>query len=672
MRTHRNSKTQRSARERGSILILSTVVLFIVAGFVLSLLTLSTASQRTAQINSKKLTAQGLADGAIELGKQWTQTQWANQDGGTVNTKAVTSLDQLSDDAKWSAVQISGLDARYGIVRIAPTLDPTPNAASKANYTPDGLGWWVDGNDGVRSNHYLYAIYGHAEYTPKLTEGDSRTVVANASRVIELVVTPLFQYAVFYNQDLEILPGPDMTLTGRVHSNRDMFLGCGATLTMSTDYVRAVGNIYRKRKDDNTPATGVVLVKNLANCSDASTANDFQYKLPNGATASAKMLSKAEMSALGIGTPTGFDSSFGGFDSNGNGSVNDSQDWKPWATQAMSFWGGAVQTAAMDVPKSEPPQQNLSLDEYAPKAGGDYVQSSPGVFTAVTPGTGDYAKGFFNSKAGLILKDGQAYAPDGTNVSSALLAGTLSTLNIWDARENKFVPQTKVDVGLLKQSLAQAGASAALASLKNSWNGLVYGTASGASSSTPKGILLTNGSELPNNPLTNAKTGMTVASNLPVYVQGDYNTKVNGLSSATNDPAFHKPAAVIADAVNLLSNAWNNSKTAASSLPTASATTFNTAMLSGNVPSVAGSSYSGGLENLPRFHENWTGKNCTIAGSFVNLWPSKIAKGAWVYGGKVYTAPNRIWDFDPNYKDFTKLPPFTPLVVTVNDVCAQQ
>lgn len=673
MRFNHEHPSRRDGTTRGSTMVLTLVVLFIVAGFVLALVTVSSSGQRIAGINAKRLTARGLAEGAVELAKNWAQTQWANQDGASVIAKSVTKLEDLNDNSAWTEVDIGGYKARYAIVRIPPALSPTPTAASKANYTPDGLGWYVDGNDGVRTMHYLMAFYGRAEYTPKANEGDSRTVSAAASRVVELQVTPLFQYAVFYNSDLEIQPGPNMTLTGRVHSNRDMFLGCGNTLKLDTDYVRAVGKIYGKRKDNGTPNAGTVLVKNLANCSDASTANDFQCTLPNGTTTASKLFSKSEMSAFGISTASGFDSSFGGFDYNSNGTLTDSRDWKPWAAQAMAFYGGTVQSSDMDVPKALPPQQNLSLDEFAPMAGGNYVYSA-GSYIPVAPGTGDFGKGYFNSKAGLSIKGTNAYLPDGTNVTSALVAGTITMGTMYDARENKNVPQVTIDVAKLKQSLESTSGSSAVLALKNAWNGLVYATsATTATSSAPIGVMLTNGSELPNNPLTNAATGMTVASNLPVYVKGDYNTKVNGVASPTNDPAYRKPAAIIGDAINFLSNAWNNSKTSSSGLPTASNTTFNVAVLAGNTESVSGAGvYSGGLENLPRFHENWSGKTCTIAGSFVNLWPSKIAKAKWVYGGNIYTAPNRLWDFDQNYKDFKKIPPFTPLAVHVVDVCAQQ
>lgn len=106
---------------------------------------------------------------------------------------------------------------------------------------------------------------------------------------------------------------------------------------------------------------------------------------------------------------------------------------------------------------------------------------------------------------------------------------------------------------------------------------------------------------------------------------------------------------MITDSINLLSNAWDNSKTNGQ-LPNASNTTFNLGFITGNVPT-QGSDYSGGLENLPRFHERWSGKTATLNGSFISLFESgvdpTIGNGKWVYGSDNYTAPNRDWGFDP-------------------------
>ena len=43
------------------------------------------------------------------------------------------------------------------------------------------------------------------------------------SESFETALVPIFQFAVFYGNDLEIAPGPDMTLIGRVHSNGNLW-----------------------------------------------------------------------------------------------------------------------------------------------------------------------------------------------------------------------------------------------------------------------------------------------------------------------------------------------------------------------------------------------------------------------------------------------------------------
>ena len=159
----------------------------------------------------------------------------------------------------------------------------------------------------------------------------------------------------------------------------------------------------------------------------------------------------------------------------------------------------------------------------------------------------------------------------------------------------------------------------------------------------------------------------------------------NTMSNFSNTSAVYDPnpataqakkgCAVISDAVNLLSNAWNNSKSssnASSSWGTfnATATIYNTAILSGIVPTptLNGGSYSGGFENFPRFHENWSNKCAHIRGSFVNLFNSQVAKSPWVYGSPKYEAPFRDWNFDTGFLDINNLPPATPLVVGAKKV----
>jgi hypothetical protein len=124
-----------------------------------------------------------------------------------------------------------------------------------------------------------------------------------------------------------------------------------------------------------------------------------------------------------------------------------------------------------------------------------------------------------------------------------------------------------------------------------------------------------------------------------------------------------KPAAVMGDAVMLLSNSWNDSNASAEvgSRP-ASNTTYNMAILAGFIPSgfdpdgsgpKAAYGYSGGANNFPRFLENWSGKSCTYHGSMVELFQSKNFIGKWDTG-VIYRPPNRRWNYDTM---FSSTPP---------------
>lgn len=72
---------------------------------------------------------------------------------------------------------------------------------------------------------------------------------------------PLFQFSAFYNKDLEIVTTPSWLLTGPVHTNSDLYLGCDGTLDIGGQ-VTVVGNLYRGRKDANSCMTGAARVPN--------------------------------------------------------------------------------------------------------------------------------------------------------------------------------------------------------------------------------------------------------------------------------------------------------------------------------------------------------------------------------------------------------------------------
>ncbi len=177
------------------------------------------------------------------------------------------------------------------------------------------------------------------------------------------------------------------------------------------------------------------------------------------------------------------------------------------------------------------------------------------------------------------------------------------------------------------------------------------------------GIVLTNGRTLP-------ALGLTVVTPDPLYITGDYNTSLDGISFYTGsaDTSHARPAAIMADAIMVLSTAWNPvNSSGLLSARIAASTTVNAAFLSGIVPTGDGY-YSGGVENFPRFLEDWSSRTFTYNGSMVVMFDSRVATAPWLGTGStygVYNPPIRSWAFDTNFLDPRKLPPLTPQVISV-------
>jgi hypothetical protein len=89
--------------------------------------------------------------------------------------------------------------------------------------------------------------------------GDNNSQV-ELRQQFKAALVPIFQFAVFYDEDLEIAPGPEMNLLGRVHTNNNLYIQAGATLRMDS-YVTSAGEIYHGRKGPEPVSNGDVLIK---------------------------------------------------------------------------------------------------------------------------------------------------------------------------------------------------------------------------------------------------------------------------------------------------------------------------------------------------------------------------------------------------------------------------
>lgn len=174
---------------------------------------------------------------------------------------------------------------------------------------------------------------------------------------------------------------------------------------------------------------------------------------------------------------------------------------------------------------------------------------------------------------------------------------------------------------------------------------------------SPYGFAIAQGSTLP--------APLTVVSDQAIYLQGDYNN------------TGRQPAAIMGDTITVLSNAcWDDTLGVKGPLTnecgrslmdqgTATETTINAAFLAKTAQSnQTTKKYSGGLNNMMRFHEYWSGIKFNYSGSLVSIGTPQEFSGSLIASGSTYYSPPiRNWSYDTRFNQFSQLPPLSPRVI---------
>jgi hypothetical protein len=181
-------------------------------------------------------------------------------------------------------------------------------------------------------------------------------------------------------------------------------------------------------------------------------------------------------------------------------------------------------------------------------------------------------------------------------------------------------------------------------------------------------------------------SGLTIVTENPVYVQGNYNATATSVTGAS------VPAAIMGDAITILSNAWSDSDSFLAPNDPAGRPAVNTGYrfaavagkgLSFDWPAWATTSSpfvgsifgtDGGVGNFLRYVEDWNASGRTILykGSFVSLYTSRQATGTFKCCTNVYKWGVRTYSFDTNFLTPTLLPPGTPMFRDVNTLTFRQ
>jgi len=176
--------------------------------------------------------------------------------------------------------------------------------------------------------------------------------------------------------------------------------------------------------------------------------------------------------------------------------------------------------------------------------------------------------------------------------------------------------------------------------------------------------------------------GFTVASENPIYVLGNYNS-----DGTANFADSHSYAAVIGDAVSLLSNGWVSGGDERSFIfpytpgsRSGTTTWYRMAIASGKginftQPSTEDDQdfgTDGGTHNFLRYLESWSGATSNYRGSIVSLYYYRQAVGPYKCCDTVYGPPTRAYAFDTDFLVPSQLPPGTPRFRDINNLAFRQ
>ena len=603
-----NRKTLRRSAYALLIVMFMTAIAVMILGGTLR------RTYGVAQMNSRAvdlMRSQNAAEAAIEM--VFSRIQYDFQSAGglgmvTTNLGNYRNLYPMaSQDSYWGNFQFSdaqGNTNKTYVVKIATYTGPLP--ISYSNRTT--------------SQAPIYRIISNA----RPLHGNTG-VNGTAQEDVMLALVPLTAYAIFYNGLLEFSTCATMVVNGAVHSNTNIYVGTDASLTFHTT-VTASGIV--EAPDNNggswsTNAAGVTNFSSSWNTTFTPVTNFISH------------LATVQISLPMTNTHSLID-------------VPATNDSATIIGQERLYNQAQVVVTVSNLSSSDPFTTNVVVSVK--------VQRAP--TSADVPGA-----------------DPSPTINSYTNPTPAFLSTNLPFLSVtntfYDRREGTTNVTTQVDIGKYKTWLTNATSPVVgkyPASGANGYPTILF-VDENRNTSTLGGnkldaVRIMNGT----NPPSNGGSGFTVATPDPLYVMGNYNETVGANLNTTNTLTGTVPCALMSDALTILSGNWSDANSKNNAYGSgggwgAAATTVNAAILTGIVPSTGTDSthFSGGVHNLPRLLEDWSGGvTLTLNTSIINLYNSIEATGRFKNPGTYYNPPTRLFAYDNNFSDPTKVPPGIP------------
>jgi type II secretory pathway pseudopilin PulG len=681
---------------RGSALLAAMIVITILSFVSAGVLSYSLNTYRNSVRQQLLDQAREVADSEMEyLFFEWKQAILSK----TVAIANISVLNPSTGVANnpASPLTTNGIcmtDVTTPVNQTSPT--PTPfdanyrNAgwlvARQVNFVPisgtsDGSAQGLEpGTQQIGHNYYFTAYTNAVVNNPIVGK-----VSFHSGRHFVYSSTSLFQFAVFYQGNLEIAAGGNMTIQGPISTNASAYMGSqtGYTLTIAdTVYY------FQDYNGASDPLSG-----ETQRLQGTGALSDPVYNPNPQSTAPSDQTTQRGLQVVKLASQSSF-----------IGGVDVASDIATYPTAYQNQYGVADPNEVYRSVIAPPPTDgsgNLIAED--PVVAANRMYNTAGIIVTLsqtgtgtpTPGTGGNVTIHVGNASDPTAYD--SYFPASTlyNGSAPIITGIRQTAQ--DQREylggnaTAGVNLTTVDIGNLTTVLTNptTGLVNTNPTIAAAYNGVVYvydktkNDGTNGNTNTLNGIRINDAAATPDVRDVNGNPmGFTVVTDNGLYVQGDYNTNKITVSGTQ----INNPSALMGDAVTALSSAWtpSSSYNAIDGTPSrwaAPSTTqpangaipsiaplvsngmqINAAILTGNTPSTS-STNSGGVQNLVRMVEDWytpggsTGLELVLNGSLGQLFTSKYFQGAYLGNGiksglpntndRIYLQPKtRVFDYD--------------------------
>jgi hypothetical protein len=705
----RQKVARRRSRRTGSTLVLVVIMTAALSVVAASLLKLGGTERRLNKSNILHTKAQNAAEAMVDYGFAELKTRWRRQTSFPMNalrseplvipptTKSFFSGDGLIYDE----LQLVGGNVPPGEWRYIDPNDP-----SNLN----------DPQKGKLVFSRAVDIFGKAVVAdPTLGRRE-----AYCRQTLLVRDAPLFLHAVFYNMDLEFHPGPKMDMQGPVHSNGDIFVQAINRLRFHSTLNAAGDIIYGfKPNDGQITQTGNVFVKNAdgnwtnfhkggdkrnpSNYYDSRMGDDWREDATErwGGNVATVDHGVPKMNPVGIDDYIPDDPATGSNEkynpayalieplvpeSHGNYKGADVRE------QQFAYKAGLVFKVDKVADPNAPGGYGYELNAYKYNRKRQTDPKSEPQLQDGLPKMQDLKLDKVEQKLGKPLLRVNRYAEDNRGDPTG---------GFYDRRQQVGMDVIEMDVGLLAEMINEGEERGGNEDPWNGqyklnpgaavdWNGIVYVELPYDESHSGRedkvmpaarnvALRLNNAKNVPNPDFSKKSgydEGFTLATNGQLYVKGHFNSdgeSSTGSSTETDDGkaegSSEAAAALYADAITILSNNFDDSKTKKDpNQREATYTEVSAALVTGLLPAVpGGTARSGGAHNLPRFLEDWDGVEFRYRGSLVALYESEAGIEPMNSGhSKWYKPPERNWGYNelfgagiyppgtPNTRDFRR------------------